>query len=96
VLYVPNLYLVEQITPKMAPPSAIDVDVQAIDDTTAITVPNPLTLDDVSARREATGKLIAGVAAVANVEQFKGEKHHLHKPKAKRWDRKYQSRELPA
>ncbi|KAG9832491.1 aromatic amino acid aminotransferase 1, partial [Aureobasidium melanogenum] len=70
----------------MSPPSAIDVDVQAIDDTTAITIPNPLTLDSVSSRRAATGKLIAGVAAVANVEQFKGEKQHLHKPKAKRWD----------
>jgi aromatic amino acid aminotransferase I len=88
IIYFISLYLIEHITPKMAPPSAIDVDVQAIDDTTAITIPNPLTLDDVSARREATGKLIAGVAAVANVEQFKGEKHHLHKPKAKRWDRK--------
>ena len=78
----------------MSPPSAIDVDVQAIDDTTAITIPNPLTLEDVSARRAATGKLIAGVAAVANVEQFKGDKHHLHKPKAKRWDRKCQSKDL--
>jgi aromatic amino acid aminotransferase I len=75
----------------MSPPSAIDVDVQAIDDTTAITVPNPLTLDSVSSRRAATGKLIAGVAAVANVEQFKGEKQHLHKPTAKRWDRECQS-----
>ena len=78
-------------TKRMSPPSAIDVDVQAIDDTTAVTIPNPLTLEDVSKRREATGKLIAGVAAVANVEQFKGEKQHSHKPKAKRWDRKCQS-----
>jgi aromatic amino acid aminotransferase I len=82
--------LVDHLHTKMSPPSAIDVDVQAIDDTTAITIPNPLTLEDVTARREATGKLIAGVAAVANVEQFKGDKHHKHKPKAKRWDRECQ------
>ncbi|THZ33193.1 putative aromatic aminotransferase Aro8 [Aureobasidium pullulans] len=70
----------------MSPPSAIDVDVQAIDDTTAVTIPNPLTLESVATRRAATGKLIAGVAAVANVDSFKGEKQHLHKPRAKRWD----------
>lgn len=73
---------------KMSPPSAIDVDVQAIDDTTAVTIPNPLTLESVATRRAATGKLIAGVAAVANVDSFKGEKQHLHKPRAKRWDRR--------
>jgi aromatic amino acid aminotransferase I len=72
----------------MAPPSAVDV--QAIDDTTAVTIPNHLTLQDVSKRREANGRLVAGVAAVANVEQFKGEKQHLHKPRAKRWDRECQ------
>ena len=70
----------------MAPPSAVDV--QAIDDTTAVTIPNPLTIESVKTRRDATGKLVAGVAAVANVDQFKGEKEHVHKPKAKRWDRK--------
>lgn len=72
----------------MAPPSAIDIDVRAVDDTTGVTVPDPLTLEGVATRRAATGKLVAGVAAVANVDQFKGEKQHLHKPKAKRWDRK--------
>lgn len=72
----------------MSPPGAIDVDVQAIDDTTAVTIPNPLTLESVATRRAATGKLIAGVAAVANVDSFKGEKQHLHKPRAKRWDRR--------
>jgi hypothetical protein len=94
VLYFLTLDIGWIITSKMSPPSAIDVDVQAIDDTTAITIPNPLTLEDVTARREATGKLIAGVAAVANVEQFKGDRHHNHKPKAKRWDRKCQSGQL--
>ncbi|CAD0044693.1 unnamed protein product [Aureobasidium pullulans] len=56
----------------MSPPSAIDVDVQAIDDTTAVTIPNPLTLESVATRRAATGKLIAGVAAVANSTSRKG------------------------
>lgn len=54
----------------------------------AITFPNPLTLHGVPKRRAAAGKLIAGVAAVANVDSFKGETQHLHKPLAKRWDRK--------
>ncbi|KAL1311647.1 hypothetical protein AAFC00_001757 [Neodothiora populina] len=68
------------------PPAAIDVDLVAETDTSAITIPNPLTLDGISKRRTAAGKLIAGVAALGNVEAFKGETQHLHKPFAKRWD----------
>lgn len=53
----------------------------------AVTFPNPLTLHGVPKRRAAAGKLVAGVAAAANVESFKGDTQHHHKPLAKRWDR---------
>ncbi|GAB7364446.1 hypothetical protein MBLNU230_g4987t1 [Neophaeotheca triangularis] len=68
----------------MAPPSAIEVVPET--DTTAFTMPDPLTVSSVSKRRAATGKLIAGVAAVADVDAYKGRTSHLHKPKAKRLD----------
>lgn len=74
----------------MSPPSAMDVEVQGETDTSAITpaisLPELLTLRSVPKRRAAAGKLVAGVAAAANVDSFKGESQHLHKPKAKRWD----------
>lgn len=68
----------------MAPPSAIEVVPET--DTTGFTRPNPLTVSSVAKRRAATGKLIAGVAAVADVETYKGHTSHLYKPKAKRLD----------
>ncbi len=68
----------------MAPPAAIEV--EAVTDTQAITIPDPLTLQSVSFRREKAGKLIAGVAAPVDFELYKGHSH-AHKPKAKRWDR---------
>ena len=71
----------------MAPPAAIDVLPES--DTAIFTVPNRLTIQSVAKRRAAEAKLVAGVAAVANVELFKGRTAHLHKPKAKRWDREY-------
>ena len=58
-------------------------------DTTTFTIPDRLTIENVAKRRAASGKLIAGVAAVADLEAYKGKTHHLHKPKAKRWDRMY-------
>jgi len=70
----------------MAPPAAIDVLPES--DTSVFTVPDRLTIQGVAKRRAAEGKLVAGVAALADVEAFKGRTSHLHKAKAKRWDRK--------
>ena len=69
----------------MAPPIAVSV--EADSDTSAVTIPNPLTLESVAKRRAAQGKLLAGVAATADTAAFKGFAHD-HKPRAKRWDRK--------
>ncbi|GAB7354110.1 hypothetical protein MBLNU459_g4675t1 [Dothideomycetes sp. NU459] len=69
----------------MSPPSAIDVELNGTSDT-SVTLPNPLNLHGIPKRRAAAGKLIAGVAAVSNIESFKGETQHLHKQKARRWD----------
>lgn len=59
---------------------------EAVDDTTAIILPNPLTLNSVEARRTKAGRLVAGVAAPADIELFKGLGHHSHKPLARRWE----------
>lgn len=71
----------------MAPPSATGVEVYGDTDTSGVTLPNPLNLHGIPKRRAAAGKLIAGIAAVSNIESFKGEAQHLHKHKARRWDR---------
>lgn len=70
----------------MAPPAAIHVLPDS--DTSVFSIPDRLTLQGVAKRRAAEVKLVAGVAALADVEAFKGRTHHLHKPRAKRWDRK--------
>lgn len=51
------------------------------------TVPERLTAQSISKRRAASGTLVAGVGAPADVAQFKGRSAHLHKAKARRWDR---------
>jgi aromatic amino acid aminotransferase I len=53
----------------MAPPSAIDI--EAIRDTEGIALPNPLTVNGVSARRLKAGKLVAGTAAYTSSDFFK-------------------------
>ena len=68
----------------MVPPAAIEV--YAESDTSTFTVPDRLTIQNVAKRRAASGRLIAGVAAVADVDAFKGRTAHLHKPKAKKFD----------
>lgn len=74
----------------MVPPAAtIDVSVYPETDTTTFTIPDRLTIQAIAKRRAASGKLIAGVAAAADLEQYKGRTSHLHKPLAKRWDRTY-------
>ena len=73
----------------MAPPAAIDVLPES--DTSTFTLPDRLTIQGVAKRRAAEGRLIAGVAAVADIERFKGRTVHSHKAKARRWDRKCSS-----
>jgi len=70
----------------MAPPAAIEVLPES--DTSTFTLPDRLTIQGVAKRRAAEGRLVAGVAAVADVERFKGRTVHSHKAKARRWDRK--------
>lgn len=53
----------------MAPPTAIDI--EAVTDTQAIVLPDPLTINGVSARRAKAGKLVAGTAAFTSSDFFK-------------------------
>ncbi|KAI9806945.1 MAG: Aromatic/aminoadipate aminotransferase 1 [Piccolia ochrophora] len=64
------------------PPSAIDV--VGLTDTQAITLPDPLSINGVSARRAKAGKLSWGTAAYTTSDFYKTPSHG--KPKAKRWD----------
>ena len=74
----------------MAPPAAtIDLDIFAETDAASFTVPDRLTVEKVAKRRAASGKLVAGALAAADLEQFKGRTSHSHKALAKRWDREY-------
>lgn len=75
----------------MAPPSAIDDAADSYEPFVAnytSSVPGRLTVQGIAKRRAAEGRLVAGVAALADVEGFKGRTAHLHKHKARRWDRK--------
>jgi aromatic amino acid aminotransferase I len=56
----------------MAPPSAISIDIEGVTDTQAVILPNPLTVNDVAARRAKAGKLVAGTAAFTTSDFFKG------------------------
>lgn len=69
---------------KMAPPTAVDI--EAVTDTQAIVLPDPLTVNSVSARRAKAGPLNGGTAAFTSSDFFKHQSQS--KPKAKRWDRK--------
>jgi len=53
----------------MAPHSAIDI--EAVTDTEAISIPEALTVKGVSARRAKSGKLVAGIAAHTTSDFFK-------------------------
>lgn len=69
----------------MPPPPAAEA--VGVTDTTGLTLPDPLTINNVEALRTKQGRLVAGVAAKADIELFKGIGRHTHKPKAKNWDR---------
>jgi aromatic amino acid aminotransferase I len=53
----------------MAPHSTIDI--EAVRDTEGIVLPDPLTINGVSARRLKAGKLVAGTAAYTSSDFFK-------------------------
>jgi len=75
---------------EMAPPSAIEV--EAITDTSAITMPDPLSApiksNDILGRRQKSDRRQWGVAAPADTSHFR-LKSYEGKPKARRWDRSY-------
>jgi aromatic amino acid aminotransferase I len=53
----------------MSPPSAVDL--QAVEDTEAFVLTEPLTVNGVPARRAKAGKLVAGTAAFTTSDFFK-------------------------
>ncbi|KAF2786405.1 aromatic amino acid aminotransferase 1 [Melanomma pulvis-pyrius CBS 109.77] len=71
----------------MAPPSAIEV--QAVTDTSGVTIPDPLSApvksNEINGRRKKTVKGQWGTAAPADSVNFR-QRSHEHKPKARRWD----------
>ena len=73
------------MAPPPPPPGPIDVQVLPETDTSTFTIPDRLTIQSVAKRRAASGKLVAGVAAWAEIDVFKGKGHGI-KPLAKRWD----------
>jgi aromatic amino acid aminotransferase I len=54
----------------MSPP-ALDVNLVGVTDTSAVPVPEPLTVNGVSAWREKAAKVPTGVAAACNSDMFK-------------------------
>ncbi|KAF1992113.1 aromatic amino acid aminotransferase 1 [Aulographum hederae CBS 113979] len=73
----------------MSPPSAIDIDVEAVTDTQGITIPDPLQLplraNEIFGRRKKTEKSQWGVAAPSSSAKFKADVGS-GKPMARRWD----------
>ena len=62
---------------------------EAIDDTSGVIIPDPLTVNHVQALRTKSGKLVAGVAAKADVELLKGHGRHGKKAgSTKSWEGK--------
>jgi aromatic amino acid aminotransferase I / 2-aminoadipate transaminase len=53
----------------MAPPTAVGI--ESVTDTQAIVLPDPLTVNGVSARRAKAGQLVAGTAAFTCSDFFK-------------------------
>ncbi|KAF1959218.1 PLP-dependent transferase [Byssothecium circinans] len=71
----------------MAPPAAIEV--EAVTDTTAVTLPNPLSApihsNEILGRRKKVDKKHWGIAAPSDSKNFRLENYE-GKPKAKQWD----------
>ena len=76
----------------MAPPAAIEV--EAVTDTTGVTLPNPLQApiqsNDIYGRRRKAAKSQWATAAPSNTKEYR-MKNYEGMPKARRWDRMYSS-----
>ena len=55
----------------MAPPTAIDMNIEGVTDTQAIVLPDPLTTESVAGRRVKAPKMSGGVAAWASSDMWK-------------------------
>jgi aromatic amino acid aminotransferase I len=55
----------------MSPPAPLDVDLVGVTDTTAVPVPDPLTVNGIPAWRAKTAKMPTGVAAACSSDMFK-------------------------
>ncbi|KAI5786391.1 aromatic amino acid aminotransferase-like protein [Peziza echinospora] len=66
------------------PGNGVQVNVHGETDTTAITIPSPLTVSGVAARRAKNPPLIGGIAAATSSDLYKAPAPW--KPMAKRWD----------
>ncbi|OCK73349.1 PLP-dependent transferase [Lepidopterella palustris CBS 459.81] len=79
----------------MPPPSAINV--EAVTDTSGVTLPDPLSApiksNEIYGRRRKAEKAQWGVAAPADSASFRHCAHD-HKPKAKRWDHRFSAETL--
>ncbi|KAJ5776621.1 uncharacterized protein N7511_001632 [Penicillium nucicola] len=72
----------------MSPPASLDVDLVGVTDTSAVPVPDPLTVNGIPAWRAKTAKVPTGVAAACNSDMFKSPICYT-KPKAKRFDHRF-------
>ncbi|KAJ6123173.1 Aromatic amino acid aminotransferase [Penicillium capsulatum] len=70
----------------MSPPAPLDVDMAAVTDTSAVPIPDPLTVNGVPAWREKMAQMPTGVAAACSSDMFKSPACYT-KPKAKRFER---------
>ncbi|KAJ5125625.1 Aromatic amino acid aminotransferase [Penicillium atrosanguineum] len=69
----------------MSPPAPLEVDMVGVTDTSAMPVPDPLTINGVPTWREKMGQMPTGVAAACSSDMFKSPACYS-KPKAKRFD----------
>ncbi|CAL5868135.1 uncharacterized protein PFLUO_LOCUS2359 [Penicillium psychrofluorescens] len=69
----------------MSPPASLEVDLVGVTDTSAIFVPDPLTVNGVPGWREKMAQMPTGVAAACSSDMFKSPSCY-NKPKAKRFD----------
>lgn len=79
------------------PPTAIDITVEGVTDTTSVVLPDPIekvadgdgyppfTIQDVHAHRVRSGPMPPGLAPFASSDMFKSPRS-LKKPRARRWD----------
>lgn len=55
----------------MSPPAPLDVEMAATTDTSAVPIPDPLTVNGVPAWREKMAKMPTGIAAACSSDMFK-------------------------